>query len=339
MKTKSISGVFAIILFFISAAAGAQDSRDDLLLQFFADRRTEVEKIADDPGRMKEYVLSQKDVNTLYKDGKTLLHYAANKGYLEIVTLLLEKGAGINIQDKDGRTPLHEAMSYRAFEVARFLVENGANVNLKNKDGETPIISVVYLDDKKLAVDLVNFFMQRGFDVKKSADARLLNETIRRQHRDVVLILLQNGIEFDDSALFDSARIGYEDVFAMLLSKGASPKQKGIIGAACESGNLNIVKTLVENGQEPTAENIDFALYKGHIKVAAYLNALLKKAKGQEVDIRRRCYLKPDPGTCKALFFAAYYNLTTKTCAEFVYGGCGGEVPFDTVQACKKVCE
>jgi aspartate carbamoyltransferase catalytic subunit len=49
--------------------------------------------------------------------------------------------------------------------------------------------------------------------------------------------------------------------------------------------------------------------------------------------------LKPDPGTCKALFFAAYYNLTTKTCAEFVYGGCGGEVPFDTVQACKKVCE
>jgi len=181
--------------------------------------------------------------------------------------------------------------------------------------------------------------MQRGFDVKKSADARLLNETIRRQHRDVVLILLQNGIEFDDSALFDSARIGYEDVFAMLLSKGASPKQKGIIGAACESGNLNIVKTLVENGQEPTAENIDFALYKGHIKVAAYLNALLKKAKGQEVDIRRRCYLKPDPGTCKALFFAAYYNLTTKTCAEFVYGGCGGEVPFDTVQACKKVCE
>jgi ankyrin repeat protein len=339
MKTKLISAVFAIIFSFISPAAGAQDSRDDLLQQFFADRRTEIEKIADDPGRMKEFVLSQSDVNTRYKDGQTLLHYAAIKGYPEIAALLLKKKADINLRDNDGRTPLHEAMRYRAFGVARFLVENGADVNIKNKDGEAPIISVVYLDDKKLAVDLVNFFIQKGFDVKKSADARLLNETIRRQHRDVALILLQNNIKFDDSALMDSARIGYEDVFTILISKGANPKQKGIIGAACESGNLNIVKILVESGQEPTAEEIDSALFKGHVDLAVYLNALLKKTKGQQVDIKKRCYLKPDPGTCKALFFAAYYNLATKTCAEFIYGGCGGEVPFDTIEACKKVCE
>ena len=131
MKTTSLlSGVLAIICFFISAAAFARDSQDDLLQEFFADRRTEIEKTADNPGLMKEYVLSQKDVNARDKDGRTLLHYAANKGYLEIVRLLLEKGANINVQDNDGRTPLHEAMSYHALGVARFLVENGANVNL-----------------------------------------------------------------------------------------------------------------------------------------------------------------------------------------------------------------
>ena len=208
-----------------------------------------------------------------------MLHYAANKGYLEIVKLLLEKGADINVQDNDGRTPLHEAMSYQAFGVARFLLENGANVNLKNKDGDTPIISVVYLDDEGLAVDLVNLFLRRGFDVRKSADARLLDETIIRRHRGIALILLQKGVKFDDGALFDAARMGYEDVFAVLLSKGANPRQERIIRAACESGNLNIAKILVEKGREPAAEDIDFALYKGHVKLAVYLECFPEKDK------------------------------------------------------------
>ena len=167
----------------------------------------------------------------------------------------------------------------------------------------------------------------------------MLDEAIIRRHRGVALILLQKDVKFDDGALFDAARMGYEDVVAVLLSKGASPRQEGIIRAVCESGNLNIARIFVEKGQEPTAEDIDLALYKGHVDLAVYLNTLLKKTKGQQVDIHARCYVKPDSGRCKALFYRAYYNPVTKTCAEFVYGGCGGSVPFDTIQACKNVCE
>jgi hypothetical protein len=52
-----------------------------------------------------------------------------------------------------------------------------------------------------------------------------------------------------------------------------------------------------------------------------------------------RCDLKPDGGPCKALFWKYYYNPTTKKCEKFVYGGCGGVVPFETKEECRGMCE
>ena len=36
------------------------------------------------------------------------------------------------------------------------------------------------------------------------------------------------------------------------------------------------------------------------------------------------CRLTPEPGLCLAYFPRFYYNRTTETCEEFIYGGCGG---------------
>jgi ankyrin repeat protein len=256
-----------------------------------------------------------------------------------VVEMLLKRGADINAVDNKGRTPLHEAMAYRWYDVAKLLIENGADISLKNRDGETALFSVVFMDDRKQAVGLVNFFIGKGFDVRKSADAKLLNEFIRRGHRDVALILLEKGCAFNDSSLADAARMGYEDIFTILLSRGADPAQKGILRDACASGNPGIVKTLLEKGQKPTEEDVDYALYKGSRDAAVLLNAALKRSGGREVDLTARCRLKADPGSCMAIFNAGYYNSLIRACQSFIYGGCGGSVPFETVEACRRVCE
>ncbi len=36
-----------------------------------------------------------------------LLHWACDRGNLEVVKLLVERGADVNIQDTDKQTPLH----------------------------------------------------------------------------------------------------------------------------------------------------------------------------------------------------------------------------------------
>lgn len=52
----------------------------------------------------------------------------------------------------------------------------------------------------------------------------------------------------------------------------------------------------------------------------------------------KKCSLKPETGPCKALFKKYYYDAGSKTCKSFIWGGCGGVVPFDTLEDCNKAC-
>lgn len=52
-----------------------------------------------------------------------------------------------------------------------------------------------------------------------------------------------------------------------------------------------------------------------------------------------RCSLKPHVGRCDALFERYYFDSDEGVCKEFIWGGCGGVVPFDTIEECRDVCE
>lgn len=52
-----------------------------------------------------------------------------------------------------------------------------------------------------------------------------------------------------------------------------------------------------------------------------------------------KCYEKPDPGFCRAYMPRYYYDSTEKKCKEFIYGGCQGNVPFETLEECQKTCK
>lgn len=40
-------------------------------------------------------------------------------------------------------------------------------------------------------------------------------------------------------------------------------------------------------------------------------------------------------GSCKALIKKYYYDKTEKKCKEFIWGGCHGVVPFQTLEECQ----
>lgn len=50
------------------------------------------------------------------------------------------------------------------------------------------------------------------------------------------------------------------------------------------------------------------------------------------------CNLTPDSGDCFAHMPRYYFDKNEKRCKEFIWGGCGGVVPFETLEACKS-CE
>ncbi|ADP71968.1 proteinase inhibitor I2 Kunitz metazoa [Rhodomicrobium vannielii ATCC 17100] len=58
----------------------------------------------------------------------------------------------------------------------------------------------------------------------------------------------------------------------------------------------------------------------------------------RDLALPEACHLKPEGGRCKANFEAYYFDPAAGACKWFSYGGCGGVVPFETLDACEKSC-
>ena len=97
--------------------------------------------------------------------GASALHVAVLKNNPEIVSILLESGADIDIRARDdfGGSPLEWAVFFAVKDMAVFLVESGADVNAKNAIGTTPIDAAdtdnPFVEEK----DLAEFKENRAF--------------------------------------------------------------------------------------------------------------------------------------------------------------------------------
>ncbi|KAK8264712.1 hypothetical protein V6Z11_D12G127100 [Gossypium hirsutum] len=74
-------------------------------------------------------------------DRRTALHLAACEGWIEVVDLLLEKGADVNSLDRWGRTPLSDAHSFRHHEVCKILEARGG-IDPVGMDSQAPCFEI-----------------------------------------------------------------------------------------------------------------------------------------------------------------------------------------------------
>lgn len=50
------------------------------------------------------------------------------------------------------------------------------------------------------------------------------------------------------------------------------------------------------------------------------------------------CREKPARGPCKGMFQKYYYDRASDSCKTFIWGGCQGSVPFETLKECRNTC-
>ncbi|XP_017422262.1 acyl-CoA-binding domain-containing protein 1 isoform X2 [Vigna angularis] len=77
-------------------------------------------------------------VNLKDSEGRTPLHWAVDRGHLNVTELLLSKNADVNAKDNDGQTALHYAVTCEREGIAEYLVKHNADINSKDNDGNSP---------------------------------------------------------------------------------------------------------------------------------------------------------------------------------------------------------
>ena len=93
--------------------------------------------------------------------GETLLHSAARKGYLAVVSDCLSKATcSIDSRDNAGYTPLHECCSQGHFKIAKLLLSHGANLHICASGGRSALHEAIEADH----ISMVRLLLTYGAD-------------------------------------------------------------------------------------------------------------------------------------------------------------------------------
>ncbi|XP_021366811.1 protein phosphatase 1 regulatory subunit 12A-like isoform X11 [Mizuhopecten yessoensis] len=108
------------------------------------------------------------------KTGATALHVACAKGYMKVISVLMQAGSDINAKDCDGWTPLHAAAHWGQEEACKVLAEHMCDMETKNNAGQ----SAFDVADSEI-IKLLEELKTKQATLKDTADVQ--NEII--QHR------------------------------------------------------------------------------------------------------------------------------------------------------------
>ena len=100
-------------------------------------------------------------INIQEETGMTLLNFAASKGHIQCVKLLIKFGAEVDFPELDGWTPLHCAVLDGYVECVKLLLNQGANVDTPNQERWTPLNTAV----RSHQIECVRLLLKHGADV------------------------------------------------------------------------------------------------------------------------------------------------------------------------------
>ncbi len=198
------------------------------------------------------------------------LHYACDRGHLEMVKYLIEEGAKVDSLTSKGHTPLLVAVERMNFEITEFLIRSGANINSQDQFSQSALHFAVYNFDLLLA-DLLLYY-EISIDMQDYRGVTALNLAAMLDDYEMVELLYSNGasIEIEDNLsytpLMNAILYGAQYSTASLLDLGADTKKLtsndfDAFQIACESGNVEIASWLMNDSLDVNRKIGTLTLY------------------------------------------------------------------------------
>ncbi|XP_061568054.1 caskin-1 isoform X2 [Cololabis saira] len=224
------------------------------------------------PGKAK-LLGSAKKVNVNFQDtdGFSPLHHAALNGNLELISLLLESQAAVDIRDQKGMRPLHYAAWQGKAEPMKMLLKSGSSVNGQSDEGQIPL----HLSAQHGHYDVSEMLLQHQSNpcIVDNGGKTPLDLACEFGRVGVVQLLLSSNMcaallepKKGDTAdpngtspLHLAAKNGHIDIIRLLIQSGIDINRQTKAGTALHEaalcGKTDVVRLLLDSGINATVRN------------------------------------------------------------------------------------
>src|SRR6266702_3974161 len=201
----------------------------------------------------------------LRKDSyKPPLYMASASGKLEILQLLVERGADVHSRNKDDWTPLKTASHQGHLDVVRFLIDSSADVNSRDNQGRTPLHAAA----SKGHLDVLKLLLARGadFSIRDDRDRTPFDLASNNGNPEVADFLfghMASSMSLDGAGNTISSTISLRNRPLNLVHR---PRKRGedvtpsdsegrSVYTASKDGQLDIVRSLLDSGSAVNERN------------------------------------------------------------------------------------
>lgn len=131
------------------------------------------------------------------KKPTTPLRMAIRAGNVEMVKILIQAGANVDLMDERGITPLISAICHKKLEIASILLENGADPNKICFYCYTPLTYVLerVCQNMRLAIDFIEILLSFGADTRLRDGAGREPYGYATEHRHNGIIEIMDTVE------------------------------------------------------------------------------------------------------------------------------------------------
>lgn len=217
-----------------------------------------VAAISSDSGKIKELLAKGAGVNTKDSQGKTILMYAAEKGWVDIAELLIKKKADLNAVDKDGWTAQMYAAKENKKEILN-LLSGGKAKHIYSGQIKMDLLAAVLFGDKENIKSLLE--KRPDLNMRYKNGSTVLIYAVNKGDLETVEVLLDKNAgpnlknDYEVTALMVAASKGYVDIVKFLIQESVDVNLKNGLGStalmyAVVAGQLEIVNILLSSGSD-----------------------------------------------------------------------------------------
>jgi ankyrin repeat protein len=182
---------------------------------------------------------------------------------VEVVRMILERGADPTVQDKDGRTPFHLASSKGTCGSVRMILERGADPTVQDKDGRTPFHEA----SRRGHVEVVRMTSRAGHRSDSAGQGRpdTIPLGVALGTCGSVRMILEQGADptvqdndgrtpFHFASWMGTCGSDSDDSRAGRRSDSAGQGRLDTIPRGVARGHVEVVQMILEQGADPTVE-------------------------------------------------------------------------------------